>query len=54
MLEKIKEFVELKTGVEDISINSRKRIYTYPRALFYRLAKRHYKVFIGGYWRLCW
>lgn len=39
MLDKIKEFIELRLDIDDISIKSRKRKHTYPRALFYRIAK---------------
>ena len=52
MLSKIKEFIELRLDIEDISIDSRKRKYTYPRALFYRIAKdttTHSLSTIGGY-----
>ena len=39
MLNSIKKYVEIKTLIENISTRSRKRKYTYARALFYRIAK---------------
>ena len=39
MLSKIKSHVESRLDIKDISIKSRKRKYTYARALYYRISK---------------